>query len=342
MGKLSCSSFSALSEQVWERVSPMVLPAVAAAALGLGCATTAPASRAEADAKGTIERLRAENASQTRKVEELENQVFILTTELENRRKGEPPPAPPPALPELKLSPHDKAPSAEAGPGPTSLVDEAEVEYAGAAAEKSTGKRPVLKIWGPNADLAQEDEPAAEAAPPPIARDRRRAARAPRPLHPELLPRTKPPEAPKTAVAAEGGADLYQSALVHLRSGRHDDAVVAFRAFVTAHPRHDLADNAQYWLGECFYDRKDYSNALREFRRVVEAFPTGNKVPDALLKLGLSYLALGSARPGRESLSELVQRFPRHPAAALAEARLRELPEKNVAAALAPASKEVR
>ena len=93
------------------------------------------------------------------------------------------------------------------------------------------------------------------------------------------------------------------------------------------YPSHELADNAQYWLGECFYHRKDYSMALREFRRVVEKFPRGNKVPDALLKLGFSYLALGSTRPGREALTELVRSYPRHPASGLAAAKLAELAE---------------
>ena len=96
---------------------------------------------------------------------------------------------------------------------------------------------------------------------------------------------------------------MYQQALDHLRGGRHDEAVASFRGFVKQHPQHDLADNAQYWLGECFYDRKDYSTALREFRRVAEKFPQGNKVPDALLKVAFSYLALGSARPARETLA---------------------------------------
>ena len=39
----------------------------------------------------------------------------------------------------------------------------------------------------------------------------------------------------------------------------------AFREFLKLYGGSDLADNAQYWLGECFYDRKDYPAAVREF-----------------------------------------------------------------------------
>jgi tol-pal system protein YbgF len=86
-----------------------------------------------------------------------------------------------------------------------------------------------------------------------------------------------------------------------------------------------LADNSQYWLGECFYDRKDYASAVREFRKVIEHYPSGNKVPDALLKVGYSYLLLGSTEAGKQTLLQLQRSYPRHEAAGLAAARLAEL-----------------
>jgi tol-pal system protein YbgF len=121
------------------------------------------------------------------------------------------------------------------------------------------------------------------------------------------------------------GLDLYKRSLEALRSGRHVEAAAGFREFVKAHPNHDFADNAQYWLGECYYDQKDYPMAMREFRRVVEKYPTGNKVPDALLKVGFAHLALGSTEAGRQTLEQVVRSYPRHEAASLATAKLAEL-----------------
>ncbi len=329
----------------------------------IGCASTGTATRSDAETKEAIERLRAENAANVRKVEELSNQVFILNSELETRRAGEPALGKPEGLPEVKLAPgrgKDPAPESEASP-PVSLVDEAEVEYVGAAAERGVAKRPVLKLWGTDAD----DEAVAQELPDPPAR-RHLSARRPRQVNQPLplpqagsrlsppaprahagavamTPAPSSPNDPHHASGANGSVAAYQAALVHLRAGRHDEAVASLRAFVAAHPQHDLADNAQYWLGECFYDRKDYSTALREFRRVVDQFPAGNKVPDALLKLGLSYLAIGSERPGREALADIVKKFPEHPAAALAKARLGAAGGDGVSAALVPgaARKEV-
>jgi TolA-binding protein len=64
---------------------------------------------------------------------------------------------------------------------------------------------------------------------------------------------------------------------------------------------------------------------VREFRRVIERYPSGNKVPDALLKVGFSYLSLGSNEAGRQTLLQLQRSYPRHEAASLASTRLAEL-----------------
>jgi tol-pal system protein YbgF len=305
--------------------APPIKTAVLATVL-LGCATAKTAS--EAELTRTVTALRAQNTAYARQIEELENRVFVLSAELDSRRAAdparpaEPQPTAAPVLPETKLQPGRETPQPDAAEPPASLVDETVVEYAGAAAEPRAGKRPLLRLWGPG---SAEEGPAVEVAPErptpaavvPVAVRGERGASGEEPAE----------RAPGPAAHGREGSEmaLYQSANQHLRAGATGEAVAAFRAFVKRYPHHELADNAQYWLGECFYHRKDYSTALREFRRVVEKFPRGNKVPDALLKLGFSYLALGSTRPGRETLSELARTSPQHPASGLASAKLAEL-----------------
>jgi tol-pal system protein YbgF len=94
---------------------------------------------------------------------------------------------------------------------------------------------------------------------------------------------------------------------------------------VHRYPHHDYADNAQYWLGECFYDQKRYDKAAPEFRAVITRWPTGNKAPDAMLKLGFSLLALGDADKGGKVLREVPATYPRTEAARLASERLAQL-----------------
>jgi tol-pal system protein YbgF len=313
--------------------------ALAGASLA-GCATGRAPAGNQPDLAVAVEKLRAENAAYARKVEELENQVFILNDEASARRAGEPP-APvaalsPPALPEVKLAPGERTPEPEGSAPPESLVDETVVEYSGAAAERRD-KRPLLRLWGPSEGeppAGRENEAESDQQSAADARNARARRRAPSPA--DASPRAS---AASSARDNQQGTTAYRQALALVQARRHDEAVAALRAFVKGFADHDYADNAQYWLGECFYDRQDYSAALREFRKVPEKFPQGNKVPDALLKTAFSYLALGSRRPGRETLQQIVRQHPAHPAAGLAAAKLAEL-DRETTVTVAPLSKE--
>lgn len=114
----------------------------------------------------------------------------------------------------------------------------------------------------------------------------------------------------------------YRSAVELVKAGNQPDAIAALRGFLRKYPRHDYADNAQYWLGEAFYAQKDYPHALSEFRNVIETYPRGNKVPDALLKVGYCYQALGQGDKARAVLEQVVNLYPKTEPAALATKRL--------------------
>ena len=128
----------------------------------------------------------------------------------------------------------------------------------------------------------------------------------------------------RRAIVARGIAAAidYRAAVELVKASKFDDAVAALRAFIARYPRHDYADNAQYWLGEAFYAQKDYARALVEFRRVVEVYPRGNKVPDALLKVGYCYQALGQGEKARAVLEQVVNNYPKSEPATLAARRL--------------------
>ncbi|HEY0193904.1 MAG TPA: tol-pal system protein YbgF [Kofleriaceae bacterium] len=114
----------------------------------------------------------------------------------------------------------------------------------------------------------------------------------------------------------------YRNAVELVKAGKHDDALVALRAFIAKYPRHDYADNAQYWIGEAYYAQKDYARALSEFRAVIEVYPRGNKVPDALLKVGYCYQQMGQGEKAHAILEQVVSRYPKSEPAALAAKRM--------------------
>ena len=139
-----------------------------------------------------------------------------------------------------------------------------------------------------------------------------------------------PPKMSAAAGTAAPGAQatpeaLYRQALAAYQEGTYPRASALFDAFGAQHPRHPLADNALYWVGECHYARKRYVKAIDAFKSVLQDYPDGGKVPDALLKTAYSYLALGDNTTGRRYLQEVIRQYPFSPAGAKAEERLRAI-----------------
>ena len=126
------------------------------------------------------------------------------------------------------------------------------------------------------------------------------------------------PVSPATQALYDRGYSLYHQ-------GHFVDAEASFQRFIQGNPKSELADNAQYWIGECRYSRNDLKGALAAFREVVERFPKGNKVPDAMLKSGQCLEGMGDVEGARVTYREVVRRFPATAAAAVAEERRTKL-----------------
>ena len=99
----------------------------------------------------------------------------------------------------------------------------------------------------------------------------------------------------------------------------------AFLTFLKDYQDHHLADNAQYWIGESYYTERNYEMALLAFQRVIEDYPRGNKVPDAMLKVALSLKELGRMEEAKKALVKLIQEYPSSEAATIARNRLRNM-----------------
>ena len=87
-------------------------------------------------------------------------------------------------------------------------------------------------------------------------------------------------------------------------------AELALKRFLDNHPEHELADNAAFWLGETFYARKNYNEAIRIYYDTYRKYPKGNKAPDVLLKLGMSLAKIGEKESACSAYGELINTHP--------------------------------
>ena len=133
-----------------------------------------------------------------------------------------------------------------------------------------------------------------------------------------------PPPGPANAAS---GDQLYHDAFKMLQDGDYAGAEKTFRTFVQRNPQHVLAGNAQYWLGETYYARRDYQNAMAAFAEGYKVYKTSPKGPDNLLKLGITLAVLNRKSDACAVFVRFNQDYPR--ATDLQKRRIDQERQKN-------------
>lgn len=101
----------------------------------------------------------------------------------------------------------------------------------------------------------------------------------------------------------------YVAALTTYQNGQYSEAAQKFTDLIRTGTQHELADNSQYWLGECYYASKNYKRAIAEFERVF-TFYGSDKGDDARYKIALSYWNVGSQERARIEFRKLLDEYP--------------------------------
>ena len=191
----------------------------------------------------------------------------------------------------------------------------------------------------------------ATTAPSPV----RPPAPGPPPLAPAPAPSAIPPPsaaptpAPAPAPLPQVGArpstgalqpqDVYQAAYIDFSKGSYPLAIAGFREFLRRYPDHELADNAQYWIGEAHFSvarthanagqpdkaTQELERAVQEFRKVIANYPRGDKAPTALYKEALALVELKEPALAQARLQYLIDNFPQAEETPLARERLAAL-----------------
>lgn len=99
--------------------------------------------------------------------------------------------------------------------------------------------------------------------------------------------------------------DSYNTALDLFRNNQYQQATNMFFQLLQKNPRHPLADNCQYWIGECRYAQGKYYQAVADFNKVF-VYDVPDKQDDAQLMIGLAYLKLGELTSARTEFDWLV------------------------------------
>ncbi len=133
---------------------------------------------------------------------------------------------------------------------------------------------------------------------------------------------TPPPLTAPGPVTAGSPMRLYDTAWADYTAGNYDLAIEGFNGYVRSFPRSEFADNAQYYVGESFFQRGKLAEAVDAFGRVISTYPKSDVVGQAYYKRGMCYERLSQPDRARESYDIVVKTFADTDAGRLAKQRL--------------------
>lgn len=123
-------------------------------------------------------------------------------------------------------------------------------------------------------------------------------------------------------VVSTGMGDLYKDAYETFYKGNLEGARRKFEAFLKQYPNTELSGNAQFWIGETYYQKKDFEKAILEYEKAITKYPETGKIPAALFKEALAFLELGDKGNAERLLRRVIERFPHSDQAEIAKKKL--------------------
>jgi len=131
-----------------------------------------------------------------------------------------------------------------------------------------------------------------------------------------------PAPAPATGPNAMSPSRLYDLAWADYTAGNYDLAVEGFASYVRSFPKSEAADNAQYYIGESFFQRGKLAEAVEAFGRVLSTYPRSDVTGQARYKRGVCYERLNQPDRAREDYDFVIKTLGDTDAGRLAKQRL--------------------
>ena len=115
---------------------------------------------------------------------------------------------------------------------------------------------------------------------------------------------------------------LYDTAYADYTAGQWSLAVQGFETYLKTYPKSELADDAQYYVGESFSGDSKFKEAVAAYERMIRDYPQSDILPEAWYKVGTAYERLGQPDRARAAYETAVKLFPETDAGRLSKQRL--------------------
>ncbi|MDH5751095.1 MAG: tetratricopeptide repeat protein [Deltaproteobacteria bacterium] len=135
------------------------------------------------------------------------------------------------------------------------------------------------------------------------------------------------PTNPRKLSAHPEAKPLYERAFAHFARKEFDQSIVLFEDFLERYPADNHSDNAQFWVGEAHLRMGRMEQAEDAYRKVLRNFEhrstlDGYKTPDAIYRLGQTFMERKNHRTARVFYEAAADRYPATSAGRRAQTQL--------------------
>ena len=152
-----------------------------------------------------------------------------------------------------------------------------------------------------------------------------KAARSEANQAPGATPSGQPNASTGPAAGESQEVQAYRAAHTKWREGDAAGCVDLFGKFLQTYPASEYADDATYWLADCYFKQGNFSAAVLRFDDVARQYPSGDKAPDALYRQGEALLRMGHGTAAGNAFEKVIRDYPNSARAPEAKRQLQML-----------------
>ena len=119
--------------------------------------------------------------------------------------------------------------------------------------------------------------------------------------------------------------EVYNISYSDYLNGNYQLAIDGFTLFLEQFSGSPVADDAAYWIGECYFSQSKFEEAAAQFSELILNYPEGDKIPSAYLKKGLSLLELEKKDEALSVFKLLISKYPFEDETRIAQEKIKEI-----------------
>lgn len=119
--------------------------------------------------------------------------------------------------------------------------------------------------------------------------------------------------------------EVYNIAYSDYLNGNYQLAIDGFTLYLEQFSSSPVADDAAYWIGECYFSQDKFEEAAVHFTELILNFPEGDKIPSAYLKKGISLLELEKKDEALSVFKLLISKYPLEDETRIAQEKIKEI-----------------